>query len=120
MIFINNRPLSGRYSYFIHNSHRNSYFLSPSSRQNYSGGQNYDSMLQLRSQIHHQRRSYLEKKLKENLPLKYLIFHVMIVAIISIALIGFQIVAIMKKAPSYYAGKFSIGILNSIIFKLWS
>jgi hypothetical protein len=107
MIFINNRPLTGRHSYFSHNSHRNSYFLSPGSRQNnfnFPGGHDYDTMLQYRSQIYHQRRSYLEKKLKENLPLKYLIFHVLIVAIISIALIGFQIVAIIKKAPSYYAG----------------
>ena len=64
----------------------------------------YEEHVQLQRQMHEGRRLFIEKNLKENLPVKYMVVHMIILLIICIAEIGLQIANIINNGAVNYIG----------------
>lgn len=64
----------------------------------------YEEHVQLQRQMYESRRLFIEKNLKENLPVKYMVIHMIILLIICIAEIGLQIANIINNGAVNYIG----------------
>lgn len=67
-------------------------------------GMNYEQMMAYRSNLIQQRRQYMEKMLKENFPVKYVIVHSCLLIAICIISIVMQIMLIINKSGNYTVG----------------
>lgn len=65
---------------------------------------NYEQMLNYRLQLAAQQREFMNKRLKENFPLTYVLIHSTCLILIGLACIGLQIAMIIGKSGLYYVG----------------
>ena len=64
----------------------------------------YEERANLQRQMYANRQLFIEKNLKENLPVKYMVMHMIVLFIICIAEIGLQIANIINNGAVNYIG----------------